>query len=77
MRSRNLIARINLTHFTFTSTYTVSLTTPVNSLHLSLTIPREKSTSITARYTHQNRACVVPPEDGQVMPETFRGFGFS
>jgi hypothetical protein len=42
----------------------------------SLTIPREQSTSITARYTHQNCVRVVPPEDGQVMPETCRGFEF-
>jgi hypothetical protein len=42
----------------------------------SLTIPREQSTSITARYTHQNCVRVVPPEDGQVMPETCRGVEF-
>jgi hypothetical protein len=42
----------------------------------SLTIPREQSTSITARYTHQNCVRVVVPEDGQVMPETCRGFEF-
>jgi hypothetical protein len=41
-----------------------------------LTITREQSTSITARYTHQNCVRVVPPEDGQVMPETCRGFEF-
>jgi hypothetical protein len=41
-------------------------------------MPREQSTSITARYTHQNcvRVCAVPSEDGQVMPETCRGFEF-
>jgi hypothetical protein len=31
---------------------------------------------LTARYIHQNCVCVVPPEDGQVMPETCRGFDF-
>jgi hypothetical protein len=41
-----------------------------------LTIPRKQSTSITACYTHQNCVRVVPPEDGQVMPETCRGFEF-
>jgi hypothetical protein len=30
----------------------------------------------TAPYTHQNCVRVVPPEDGQVMPETCRGFEF-
>jgi hypothetical protein len=40
----------------------------------SLTIPREPS-SITARYTHKG-VRVVPPEDGQAMPETCRGFEF-
>jgi hypothetical protein len=42
----------------------------------SLTITSEQSASITARYTHQNCVRVVPPEDGQVMPETCRGFEF-
>jgi hypothetical protein len=27
-----------------------------------------------ARYTHQNCVRVVPPEDGQVMRDTCRGF---
>jgi hypothetical protein len=30
----------------------------------------------TARYTHQDCVRVVPPDDGQVMPETRRGFEF-
>jgi hypothetical protein len=42
----------------------------------SLTIPREQYASITARYTHQNSVRVVPPEDGQVIPETCRGFQY-
>jgi hypothetical protein len=42
----------------------------------ALTITREQSASITAHYTHQNFVCVVPPEDGQVMPKTCRGFEF-
>jgi hypothetical protein len=41
-----------------------------------LTMPCEQSTSITAHYTHQNCVRVVPPEDGQMMPETCRGFEF-
>jgi hypothetical protein len=43
-------------------------------LHPSLPSSREQPTSITAHNTHQNCVCVVPPEDGQVMPETCRGF---
>jgi hypothetical protein len=31
-------------------------------------------TSITTHNTHQNCFCVVPSEDGQVMPETYQGF---
>jgi hypothetical protein len=30
----------------------------------------------TARYPHQNSVRAVPPEDGQVLPETCRGFEF-
>jgi hypothetical protein len=29
---------------------------------------------VKAYNTHQNFFCVVPPEDGKVVPETFRGF---
>jgi hypothetical protein len=29
-----------------------------------------------ARYTHRNCVRVVPAKDGQVMPETCRGFEF-
>jgi hypothetical protein len=47
-----------------------------NTTRASLTIPREQSTSTTARYAHPNCVRVVPPEDGQVMPETCRGFEF-
>jgi hypothetical protein len=43
----------------------------------SLTITREQSTSITARYTHQNCVRVVTPEDGQVMPETCEALSFN
>jgi hypothetical protein len=31
---------------------------------------------IDLRYIHQNCVGVVPPEDGQVMPETCWGFEF-
>jgi hypothetical protein len=34
----------------------------------------KEPTSITAHNTHQNCVCVLPPDDGQVMPETCRGF---
>jgi hypothetical protein len=41
---------------------------------VSLTINREQSITIRARYTQQNCVRVVPPEDEQVMPETCRVF---
>jgi hypothetical protein len=31
----------------------------------------------TARYTHQSCVRAVPPEDGQVVPETCQGFEFN
>jgi hypothetical protein len=34
----------------------------------------EQPASTTAHNTHQNCVCIVTPEDGQVMPETCRGF---
>jgi hypothetical protein len=40
------------------------------------TTHRQQPASITARYTHRNCVRVVPPEDGQVMLETCRGFEF-
>jgi hypothetical protein len=74
-----LIARTNLIHFTITFTLLKHKVSICFGHHLpirSRTIPREQYTSITARYTHQNCVRVVPPEDGQVMPETYRGFVF-
>jgi hypothetical protein len=41
---------------------------------ISLLTSWEQSTSTTARNSHQSCVCVVPPEDGQVMPETCRDF---
>jgi hypothetical protein len=48
--------------------FQASLAHPQEALHEHI--------SITACYTHQNCVHVMPPEDGQVMPETCRGFEF-
>jgi hypothetical protein len=36
-----------------------------------------KSTPITALHTHQNCVGVMPPEDGQVMPEHVEALSFN
>jgi hypothetical protein len=40
----------------------------------SLPTASHQTTSTTAHNSHQICVCVVPPEDGQVMPETCRDF---
>jgi hypothetical protein len=55
------------THFTFHFI-------EVHSLDMFRRLPTswDQPTTTTAHNSHQPSVCVVPPEDGQVMPETCR-----
>jgi hypothetical protein len=43
-------------------------------LYLGLASSQAQPTSTPAHNTYKNCICVLPSEDGQVMPETCRGF---